>query len=106
MRNESNEVKLPSGMKVSDLLKKKGFKSCMDNPNDLEISVSSIEFLKHYLSPNEIDVKIRMVKDGEDCYLPKYIFSHVKHGVVLNSEKAVEDYLKKIAENLNDGNDE
>lgn len=96
MRNESNEVESHSEMKISDLLKKSGFKPCEDNPDDLEISVPSTEFLKHYFSPNIMEVKIRMVNNGRGSYLPKYIFSHVKHGVVLNSEKAVEDYLKKI----------
>lgn len=106
MRNESN-VKSPCGKRVSDLLKERGFHPCIENPEDLEISMVPIELLRHYFSSNMMEMKIQMVKNGEDCYLPKYIFSHVKHGVILNTVEDTEDYLKKIfgTNDLNDRND-
>lgn len=96
MRNESNEVVSPSEKKICDLLKERGFKPCNDGSGDLEFSVAPEWLLKHSLYLNMVEIKIRMVKNGEDSYLPKYIFSHVIHGVILNTTENTEAYLKEI----------
>lgn len=94
MRNESNEV--TSEKKICDLLKGKGFQPCDDNPDDLELAMAPPQLLKHFFSSNMLEMKIRMVKNGEDSYLPKYILSHVVHGVILNTQENTETYLKEI----------
>jgi hypothetical protein len=94
---------LEPSQSIAELFKKCGFKESKTNQSELVLELNPEKakqiFSKIWLLyDDDSELKIRLIENGEDTYLPKYEFSgNSFSGIILNDEEQVKDYLKKLS---------
>lgn len=99
---ENNERANQCSQEIKELLMKKGFEETKGTGGDLEYTLSGgevVQFLKNIGLENSSikEIKIRMVKNSDECYLPKYEVGVILHGTVVNTKDDAENFINRLS---------